>query len=351
MTGAVLGAVHGTPWLDGLDRTVQDADYIRRTAGALADHSNGQAPADRDRSVTAASVKEFLGRLRGPGPTALPDGRKAVVTRVHPLAGSGRTSAVQFLVTAGDGQTLAFDIVSKRTLPQPADAALPFPEPTDGNASEPGRAVPAPPAGPAHAGAYGDSQPAHQASPATEDPGRRAGLVETRLAAADVDRSAYFYLRVLGLPGRRHGHALTIEGGLVVDETALATPSSAVLCVLASDDVDAAAARLRSSKYGHLLVAADHGYLLVNDPDGHRLQIVARHTARTGPPDEAADRRVGPADVRLGSDRTIGQARHQATAAERAQEKARHSEEGKAGTNAWDGSMDDPPPVTVGDDT
>jgi ADP-ribosylglycohydrolase len=332
MTAAVLGAVHGTHWLGGLDRTVQDADYIRRTARDLAAPTIGHDRADGDRSVTTASVKRFLGQLHGPGPTALPDGRDGAVTQVLRLSGSGRTSALQFLVAAGDGQTLAFDIVSKRPPPGPGSAPLPFPEPEDAAAPGPGGTAQESPSDPAPADAPGTTRPEQQPPPADEVPDRPVGLVETRLVAADVDRSAYFYLHVLGLPGHRHGGALLIDGGLVLHETASPTPSAgAVFCVLACDDVEAAAARLRHSKYRELLVSAEHGNLRVEDPDGHRLQIVPRRAATPRPQTAAADRHVVPAGnggwdvIEPRSDRTSAHALTQKKAVDRAREVVRNA--------------------------
>ena len=276
MTAAVLGAVHGRGWLGGLDSTVQDAEYISRMARQLA-ASPGTANAGMadktTKPVNATQIKRFVARLEGLGPTVMPDGRKATVTAGHQLEGSGRTRAIQYTLLTADGQTLAIDVVSRQPVSESGPSSATAPEPallrqaTDGvdSLEKPG------------AGTNPDSgprQPNGRPLRAMND-NSRAGLIETHLTVADLNRCAHFYLRVLGLPGERQGDTVTVAGGLVFLPDALkADATDSALCVLASDDVDGILSRMKNSKYGHLLVQVHSSVLHLNDPDGHRLRIV-----------------------------------------------------------------------------
>lgn len=276
MTGAVLGAVHGTLWLGGLDRAVQDAAYISQIAHDLA--AAHPASGGGRQPVTASAVRKFMDSLDGAGPVKLPDGRDAAITDVRELHGSGRTRVRQTLVTARDGQTLAFDVVSKQPTPQPplsSERGLTPDSRTAGNG----------PAGDAGA-SLPDQDPDQLRLPLPGGPPhqRAVGLVEAQLSAVDIERSAHFYLRVLGLPGHRNGDTVRIAGGLVLRQAVAATAATDSVYVIASQDVAAAAARLSKSKYRNLLVEAEHQDLLVRDPDGHRLRIVPA-------PDDAAAHR------------------------------------------------------------
>ena len=106
MTGGLLGAINGPEWLSGVAARVQDYGHLKVTARALlvpSDEPIGEA--------TRSAVPRFSRRLaQGQVGDALvlPDGRGAVIARVHDLPTKTRNEIKSFVLSTDDGQTLHF---------------------------------------------------------------------------------------------------------------------------------------------------------------------------------------------------------------------------------------------------
>lgn len=118
MTGSLLGAIHGHGWLNGLASTVQDHQYLRQTAIAIAevDISEVVDPSSSSpTSLTSKQIREWSDELfRRADADAFPDGRAFRVTDFRQLSTKTNSFAVRIVGRAGDGQTLFVDHVSKK---------------------------------------------------------------------------------------------------------------------------------------------------------------------------------------------------------------------------------------------
>lgn len=131
MTGALLGALHGTQWLEGLDLRVQDAAYLTALAGNLVHprlrHDNEPQAPER----VSVLREEMLRELEHVDPSSetrptgrFPDGRvwHLVALDTHDEINPRAVLALQ------DGQTVFLELPKKKlgTSSRPASKPLPF---------------------------------------------------------------------------------------------------------------------------------------------------------------------------------------------------------------------------------
>jgi catechol 2,3-dioxygenase-like lactoylglutathione lyase family enzyme len=120
MTGALLGAVHGKDWLEGLAHTVQDSDYITAIATALVEYpeEGGQSSPVAGREVLQKRRERWrrdVQDIQVGGRGFFPDGRNCYVTSidVRPDADIKRIR-----LRLDDGQTVLQDVRETRSTPQ-----------------------------------------------------------------------------------------------------------------------------------------------------------------------------------------------------------------------------------------
>lgn len=165
MTGAILGAIHGTEWLARAARQVEDAGYIRELGRRLL--SAGDAPDVELEDTAPPTTRTFWRKFGEPEtgqPVELPGGRVGTVREVttHDTKRPDLLP-VTWGVETHDGQTFHFKRIKKVAA---SDERLP----------EPTRQEPA-------SGPELDRRP-------------RIGVV---LRVSDLKRSRWFYERIVGL--------------------------------------------------------------------------------------------------------------------------------------------------------
>jgi ADP-ribosylglycohydrolase len=128
MTAGLLGALHGSDWLEPLSSQIQDRDYIakladRCTSLALGETRATSAPAQPVREDDLRSFREYL-ETAGHAPTALPGGRRVESMRTSSLESRTKAKASRLLLNV-EGQTLVVDLIHRKVPEQPATRPSP----------------------------------------------------------------------------------------------------------------------------------------------------------------------------------------------------------------------------------
>lgn len=251
MTAGLLGALHGTNWLGGLDHMVQDSSYLRMLADQLArgysSPVGGQQELIPVGRLATAQVKHFIERVfTDPDAVAgLPDGREFRVLDMRSLASKGQSQVQELVLRTRDGQTIFLTQVKKGGSP----------------------------ASPAHDREADRTEDRTQASspPRAASP-RFSGL---QIQVRSLDRARTFYSEVLGLAATPREQTVWLEGGLVL-RGASGDPENdanrAVLIAVQVPDLQEIEGRLRAGGYPGP-VERGHNRLTVRDPDGYHVQL------------------------------------------------------------------------------
>lgn len=117
MTTALLGAIAGDDWMNGLQRSVQDSQYLVAIAGGLGSRSNSVVSANEAKAVTKSSLDRWTRALSGLDRghvDTLPNGRGAILVEVEEIpTKSAKSATVRYRLRADDGETL-FVVKSSR---------------------------------------------------------------------------------------------------------------------------------------------------------------------------------------------------------------------------------------------
>lgn len=188
VTGALLGALSGTDWIDGLARNLQDADYIRQLAETLA----LRKPIDVDTTEWRPQIKrnllERLQRLDVGERLPLPVFKDARVNRIeHPDTRSANEITTWWLDTT-IGQHIAITKVKKQPADKRAEREPPAERPPK-TAAE---------------------QLAISQATDSEDSGDNRTRTFMTLLVRDLDRSVALYRDLLGLSLSRHDPSFVI---------------------------------------------------------------------------------------------------------------------------------------------
>lgn len=246
MTGALLGALHGSDWLADLRAQVQDREYIETMADDMTARALGEErPAvEMTHSVHDRSLRQFVDQLKlgqhdEGGPVLLPDMRQGRLVREFELEPSGNTRAHRWVIEI-NGQTLFIDQSAKLSDAESRDRTRQ-----------------------AKASAM---TPDAEVNEKTSENGRFLGLT---LRANDLNSIATFYSDTLGIAVERVGPRELLVGGRVrfVEDLKATFGMSIVLLRFEVPNVTAAARRLgRGSQ-------EPSDTFRTTDPAGHDLDI------------------------------------------------------------------------------
>lgn len=244
MTAAILGAVAGVEWMNGLPRSVQDSEYLAAIADGLSSGQNSVVASGEVGAVTKSSIDRWT-RALSEGDRgfidALPNGRALSVEEVEEIpTKSSKTATVRYRLRAADGETL-FIVKSSRLKVEPASA----------------------PKGISHIG--------------------------VRVRVTSLARSREFYEGVLGLEPSgsggsfaRYGGAFALEETPADNETLRLAEPDFVIQVVASN-VEALHSSVQTS--GTRIVEPlreekGRARFTCSDPDGNLIEVVAPQAAR-----------------------------------------------------------------------
>lgn len=247
MTGALLGAVHGSLWLGELARQVQDAEYVAKVARALlGEPSPGIAQGRPGPSqVRRAEWKDAIRASRQGDRGTFADGRKYEVLDVQTLP-SSTVSRVR--MRFADGQTALHDF---------ADPSKPATASSSNRASEGERTA-------ADRGRVGESSREMW-------PESGAELVAVTALTNDLRSCVAFYARLLGADIVVRGGEAEITPWFRLREVSSAIHEPAVstvaLVVRVADPVGLA------RRFGSTSVEEAPGLPRLRDPDGRLVQL------------------------------------------------------------------------------
>ncbi len=240
MTAALLGAIAGLEWMNSLQRTVQDCDYLVGVADRLVLSEAKAEP------VTAAVTKSNLDRWKRsladttPGTvTELPGGRGVSIEAAEEMpTKSANLTTVRYKLCAEDGETLFVVKHSRRSKKDVVES-------------------------------------------------NRITRVGVRVRVSSLSESRRFYEGVLGLAASRIGDAFVRYGDAFALELAphggerLRLAELDFVIHLEAQDVRALHAAVQSSGgrvVEHLREEKGRARFTCADPDGHLVEIVAPQT-------------------------------------------------------------------------
>jgi ADP-ribosylglycohydrolase/catechol 2,3-dioxygenase-like lactoylglutathione lyase family enzyme len=242
MTAALLGAIAGLEWLNGLRRTVQDGDYLVAVAHRLV---LGEAKSAADTTpVTKSSLDRWTRSLAETTPgtvTEMPGGREVSVEAAEDIpTKSASSTTVRYRLRAVDGETL---YIVKHSRSSKKDSAV----------------------------------------------SNGIRVVGVRVRVSSLSESRRFYEEVLGLSASRTGDTFARYGDVFALEVAppgseklrLADPD--FLIHLETQDVEALHAAVRSSAVRVVETLREEkgrSRFTCSDPDGHLIEIVAPQAHR-----------------------------------------------------------------------
>jgi hypothetical protein len=249
MTASLLGAVHGTGWLEGLDAAVQDSTYIRWLSTGLVGGRPTPltplpqtSPADLRRQLESTLLVLAQRPRTDTEHGVFPDGRTWTLHGLRRLPDSDDSRATLKLE---DGQTVFIDVTASPS------------EPASDN---------------------GNSRADQAGSRATPDTQRQPGLqlqddtgavvrLGITLPTRDLRRTATFYAALLGWPVPIIKDSVHVTEWLTLRHgEAIHQATDSILC-FAVDDVRAAAQRLGIEQADDVVRG--------RDPDGRRVEIRA----------------------------------------------------------------------------
>jgi hypothetical protein len=122
MTAALLGALHGSDWLEPLSSQVQDRNYVARLADGCTSLAIGEANASSSpvQPVRDSDLRAFRAHLQATdaAPQSLPGGRMVHSAHSSPLQSRTTAEAVRWLLDV-EGQTMVVDVVERRARNEP----------------------------------------------------------------------------------------------------------------------------------------------------------------------------------------------------------------------------------------
>jgi ADP-ribosylglycohydrolase/catechol 2,3-dioxygenase-like lactoylglutathione lyase family enzyme len=114
MAGAILGAIHGTDWLGGIVRNLQDASYVRRLAHDLVNGVTNERSSEEAARPTTRTFWRQFGEPEVGAVVELPGARSGTVRAVaqHPTKRADLLP-LTWIVGLEDGQTIYLKRVKK----------------------------------------------------------------------------------------------------------------------------------------------------------------------------------------------------------------------------------------------
>ncbi|MET4431572.1 ADP-ribosylglycohydrolase family protein [Mycolicibacterium sp. 624] len=260
MTGCILGAIHGTDWLNSLGTSVQDSEYIKHISVSL---QAAVLHGDAERSAVFTPITEKLLKdwsthlFNDVEVDSLPDGRAFEVLSVQQLPTKTDNYVARIFGRAGDGQTIVIDQVTRN---------------------------------PTEAFRRGSLAPSITMAPPT------FRIIGLELPGAHLQESYDFYRNVLRLDCKIEGDRLTLSDSLSISShrTEDAKPSGFTLS-LAVEKIADAVAIFRQASGLDMTWTPGLDALSLTDPDGNQIRIV-QAAADGETPDSRADGLVDPAE-------------------------------------------------------
>jgi len=201
MTGSVLGALHGTPWLAPLG-DVQDRDYIIDSALRLAAVASGARSDDKElpspkQPPTSNRIRKWVTETFDTGlASQAPDGRKVRVDDIRELRTKTRSFPLRARLITEEGQTLIVDKVLKSPLRDVHTKSAPAPEASGPKSSR--------------------SANETKTDPGTPAAAPRSTIVGVELRVTDLNASVAFFEQVLGFQAIRLSPDRTAIGSMLV---------------------------------------------------------------------------------------------------------------------------------------
>ncbi|WP_158292579.1 ADP-ribosylglycohydrolase family protein [Serinibacter arcticus] len=258
MTASLLGALHGTRWLGVLGQQVQDATYISNLARQLTRPLSRAEPAHG--RISDSAMRRWTKDLHHLLIDRMPDGRRAEIVQITPLAAKNGAGGARVQLRSIDGQTFYVDKVSRSS----SRADLEFEASPAFRSAQRGRR---------------SNEPAMEFS---DQPIRQpSAIVHVETRVANLHRSANFYEDLLGLRvGRSEGHFVLENGLRFVQFRSTATggaPTRGLLVTIAHPDLDGLVRRARD--HGNDAVWSERGdSLWLKDPDGNVVRVTTMPT-------------------------------------------------------------------------
>jgi ADP-ribosylglycohydrolase/catechol 2,3-dioxygenase-like lactoylglutathione lyase family enzyme len=260
MTGALLGALHGTDWLMPFARKVQDEGYVRSIMFTPSSDESKRVP-----PVTKARVRSFMISLGDTpsesGVVQLPDGRDATVSARRSLPTETRSSFTDIELRTSDGQTVYVEV---KTMPTRGASQDELPLLRKSSTIEAEQYI----------------------APAPLEVGAAQGV--GTLVVSDLDQSVQFWTRVVGLrllkkddstanianvvllaradPSSEWRHPRLLGNGCIL---ILVDPDTAVQVSERVERARAVAGDRRASLHGRT-------QLFFRDPDGNLIQLLSK---------------------------------------------------------------------------
>lgn len=266
MTGSILGAIHGSDWLNSLGTSVQDSEYIKQISVSLA---SATFDANAERSAFPPAVTEKLlidwsDRLSADVEAdALPDGRTFEVLSLHQLPTKSDNCVARIVGRAGDGQTIVIDQVTRK---------------------------------PTEAFRRGVSVRSLQMPDSITMAPPTSRIVEVELPGGDLQASYEFYRNVLHLNCKLEEDKLVLADSLSISGQRGSDPnSSGFILTIAVEELADTAATLKQATGLDMTWTPGSDSLWLTDPDGNRIRIV-KATGNAGRPDTPAVDQDDPAE-------------------------------------------------------
>ena len=237
MTGALLGAIHGTEWLGALEK-VQDQNYLREIGHALA-HGTTTRESNSHRPSPPALQREL--ESNGVRNGVFVDGRRFMVLGREQLS-HGPAWVLRVTLELEDGQTVCVDYAHRsepRAMERPASRAEPLPfldEPSTGVA----------------------------ASAVTD--------VRAAIDTGDVKLVHYFYERLLGRVRPVEEGTFRLNEAIIFEQGTGAPPALGVTLWLYVDDLSGVLRRAEGLQFKQ----QEPGSVTVLDPEGRTVVLFER---------------------------------------------------------------------------
>ncbi|MEV7784922.1 ADP-ribosylglycohydrolase family protein [Streptomyces sp. NPDC088106] len=250
MTGALLGALHGSEWLAALSRTLQDRPYIEQLSRSLiADHTELSVD-DQARRVSPATWMQSLVSTQDV-PTLF-DGRPIQSIKREHVRDTEAVQVTRYRVVTTDGQSLVIDNVVRNRKGSSAPKARVAQMPEDSSTAKPKK----------------EESPRNRSSEVT-----RVAIYVSNLA-----RSRWFYSEVLGIDIGGTNRLFYISPWIAVlpkTEDSTQSHGHALQITVATSHPDYISAMVE--KHGIPVIAPGPrdipGSLRVLDPDGHEVLV------------------------------------------------------------------------------
>lgn len=235
MTGALLGAIHGTEWLGALEK-VQDHTYLRDIGHALA-HGTTTRESNSHRPSPPALQRELETNAVHNG--VFVDGRRFVVRDREQLS-NGPAWVQRVTLELEDGQTVCIDYAHRSEPRVPEKAA---------SRAEPLRLF--------------DEQSTAVAVPVVTE-------VRAAIDTGDVKMVHYFYERLLGDVRPIEEGTFRLNGAIIFEQGTGSPPALGVTIRLVVDDLSGVLRRAKGLLYNE----QGPGSVTLQDPEGRTVVLV-----------------------------------------------------------------------------